>query len=64
MRAGSVPSQTWRWLTARELRASAFGRNPGQVTLTSGTQQAFDLIARVLLVPGERAAVEDPGYAP
>ncbi len=35
-----------------------------QVTVTSGTQQAFDLIARVLLMPGERVAVEDPGYAP
>jgi GntR family transcriptional regulator/MocR family aminotransferase len=36
----------------------------GQVTVTNGTQQAFDLIARVLLAPGERVAVEDPGYAP
>jgi GntR family transcriptional regulator/MocR family aminotransferase len=35
-----------------------------QVTVTSGTQQAFDLIAKVLLTPGERVAVEDPGYAP
>lgn len=37
---------------------------PGQVTVTTGTQQAFDLIARVLLVPGQRVAMEDPGYAP
>jgi GntR family transcriptional regulator/MocR family aminotransferase len=37
---------------------------PGQVTVTSGTQQALDLIARVLLVSGDRVAVEDPGYAP
>jgi GntR family transcriptional regulator/MocR family aminotransferase len=36
----------------------------GQVTVTSGTQQACDLIARVLLGPGERVAVEDPGYLP
>lgn len=37
---------------------------PGQVTVTSGTQQAFGLIARILLEPGEQVAVEDPGYAP
>jgi DNA-binding transcriptional MocR family regulator len=26
----------------------------GQVMVTSGTQQAFDVITRVLLVPGQR----------
>jgi GntR family transcriptional regulator/MocR family aminotransferase len=34
------------------------------VTITNGTQQAVDVVARVLLAPGDRAAVEDPGYRP
>jgi len=34
----------------------------GQVVVTSGTQQALDLAARLLLDPGDTAWVEDPGY--
>ena len=34
------------------------------VIVTSGTQQALDLLARALLGPGEGVAVEDPGYPP
>jgi GntR family transcriptional regulator/MocR family aminotransferase len=34
------------------------------VTVTNGTQQALDILARVLLGPGDRVAVEDPGYPP
>jgi GntR family transcriptional regulator / MocR family aminotransferase len=34
------------------------------VVVTNGTQQAVDIIARVLLAPGDRVAVEDPGYGP
>jgi GntR family transcriptional regulator/MocR family aminotransferase len=36
----------------------------GDVVVTSGAQQAFDLIARVILQPGDTVAVEDPGYPP
>jgi GntR family transcriptional regulator/MocR family aminotransferase len=32
--------------------------------VTNGTQQAFDILARVLLEPGDRIVVEDPGYSP
>jgi GntR family transcriptional regulator/MocR family aminotransferase len=33
--------------------------------ITSGAQQAFDLLARLLVTPGQtRVAVEDPGYPP
>jgi len=34
------------------------------VVVTNGTQQAVDLIARVLLAPGDQVAVEDPCYRP
>ena len=38
---------------------------PDEVLVTSGAQQAFDLIARTLVKPGETVvAVEDPGYPP
>jgi GntR family transcriptional regulator / MocR family aminotransferase len=44
---------------ARGVKASA-----DDVTVTNGTQQAIDVVARVLLAPGDRVAVEDPGYLP
>ena len=44
---------------ARAVRAVA-----DDVFVTSGSQQAIDLIARVLLEPGDRVAMEDPGYLP
>ena len=38
---------------------------PEDVVVTSGAQQAFDLLARILVIPGETVvAVEDPGYPP
>ena len=42
---------------ARAVRCTA-----EQIFLVSGAQQALDLAARVLLDPGDRAWVEDPGY--
>jgi GntR family transcriptional regulator/MocR family aminotransferase len=50
---------------ARHLRASRdVAVTPEQVTITNGTQQAIDLIARVLLSAGDHVALEDPGYMP
>jgi len=44
-------------------RAVACG--PADVLVTAGAQQAFDLLARVLVTPGKTTvAVEDPGYPP
>lgn len=37
---------------------------PDDVVVTSGAQQAFDLLGRMLLQPGDTVAVEDPGYPP
>jgi GntR family transcriptional regulator/MocR family aminotransferase len=35
------------------------------IVVTAGAQQAFDLLARILVTPGETVvAVEDPGYPP
>jgi GntR family transcriptional regulator/MocR family aminotransferase len=35
---------------------------PERIVVTSGSQQAVDLVARVLLEPGDRVCIEDPGY--
>ncbi len=34
-----------------------------QVVITTGTQQSLDLIARLVLDPGDRVWMEDPGYS-
>lgn len=36
---------------------------PEQVVVTSGAQDALNLIARLVLAPGDEVVVEDPGYA-
>lgn len=43
--------------TSRGVRCEA-----AQVVIVSGAQEALDLVARLTLEPGQRVAVEDPGY--
>jgi len=42
--------------------ARGVNASPDDVTITSGIQQAIDVVARVLLKPGDRVAIEDPCY--
>ncbi|OJH37505.1 PLP-dependent aminotransferase family protein [Cystobacter ferrugineus] len=44
---------------ARGVRAEA-----EDILITNGAQQALDLVGRVLIEPGDRVALEEPGYPP
>jgi GntR family transcriptional regulator / MocR family aminotransferase len=48
---------------ARHIGVSrAVRADPSDVLITQGAQQAFDLVARVLISPGSCVAMEEPGY--
>lgn len=48
---------------ARYLSASrSINCTAGEIVVTNGAQSAFDLLARILLDPGERVWMEEPGY--
>jgi GntR family transcriptional regulator/MocR family aminotransferase len=51
-----------REVAAMLSRARAVRCTPEQVIIVNGTQQGLDLCVRLLLDPGDAAAVEDPGY--
>lgn len=55
--------QSFREALAAYLRTARGVRcEPDQVMVVSGSQQALDLTARVLLEPGSQVWIEDPGY--
>lgn len=58
--------QSLREAIARHVSLTrAVACNADDVVVTSGAQQAFDLLARVLVTPGKTVvALEDPGYPP
>jgi GntR family transcriptional regulator / MocR family aminotransferase len=43
-------------------RSRAVSCDPSQVMIVNGSQQALDLIVRVLIERGDRVAIEDPSY--
>lgn len=56
---GLVEMRTW---VADRLRAAGRDLGPDDVLVTSGSQQALSLIATALVDPGDRVAIEEPGY--
>ncbi len=57
--AGHDPLREWLagWLRERSVVAT-----PDEVVLTTGSQQAIDLVARVFVDPGDTVVVEGPTY--
>lgn len=43
-------------------RARGISCTPEQIVIVNGSQQGLDLCARLLLNPGDRFVIEDPGY--
>jgi DNA-binding transcriptional MocR family regulator len=44
------------------LRLQGITASPGHIIVTFGASQAFDLVGRALMAPGDAVLVEDPGY--
>jgi len=56
-------SEDFRTTIANYLRTvRAVNCEPSQIMVVSGSQQALDISARVLLDPGDRVWLEEPGY--
>ena len=43
-------------------RARGVAATPDQVIVVNGSQQALDLVTRLLVDPGDRVVIEEPGY--
>src|SRR5262249_62063697 len=49
-------------IATRLRRLRGVDASPERIVIVNGTQQALDLIGRVLLNPGDRVLMEDPHY--
>jgi 2-aminoadipate transaminase len=56
---GYGPLREW---VAEELAAQGLSVTASQVIITTGSQQGLDLVAKALIDPGSRVAVESPTY--
>ncbi|MEO8278341.1 MAG: PLP-dependent aminotransferase family protein [Ideonella sp.] len=56
---GHGPLREW---LVEHLRARGLATDAAQILITTGSQQALDLVGKVLLDPGSRVAVESPTY--
>jgi GntR family transcriptional regulator/MocR family aminotransferase len=63
---GNQGAHVLRWAVTHHIALTrAIACRPDDILVTSGAQQAFDLLARILVRPAETiVAVEDPGYPP
>jgi 2-aminoadipate transaminase len=56
---GHLPLREW---IAAQYNAQGLDISPGQILITTGSQQGLDLLGKVLIDPGDRVIVEDPTY--
>ena len=56
---GYGPLREW---AAAQLQAQGLAVTPGQVLITTGSQQGLDLVGKLLVDAGSRVAVESPTY--
>jgi len=56
---GFAPLRAW---IAERMRKRGLAATPEQVLITTGSQQGIDLVAKVLLDPGDVVVVESPSY--
>ncbi len=56
---GFPPLREW---VAELMNKQGLNVTPGQVLITTGSQQGLDLIGKVLIDPGSRVAIESPTY--
>jgi 2-aminoadipate transaminase len=50
------------WIAARYFRRFGLTISPDQILITTGSQQALDLLGKVFINPGDRLFIERPGY--